>query len=387
VRAWPGCGTTPGRTGCSPRPGGVPASSGCCWPGWSSPICWRRGRRSPSRSMTPEFRRRGRKVHGAGWFHDGSAAGTVTLGFGNNWVVAAIIVTLPFGSRPVALPVLAALAVKGGDRSTPNLARDLVDAVDERFPDRGIQVVAAPSYGCGAVAKLGHDRTMTTRARSTAVFHELAPPRTGKRGRPRLTGDRIGTPTQLATSTPWRTVLVTRYGTTAAAGDRRTGLPVVGAPGAPTPSALSSCAIPGAPPPRPVATTSRWSPPTSPRHPSRSSPATPPGGPSTPCSSTSKTSSASAKPATGCPKPSNAPSRSGCSATPCSSSDTPCTATPPPTPHTAGRPRPGTGPRPNPPPSTCSPHSAASSSPPDFSQKPPDQPQPKKSSRSSTPGH
>jgi hypothetical protein len=40
------------------------------------------------------FRRRGKKVHGAGWFHDGSAAGQVKLVFGNNWVVAAIIVTL-----------------------------------------------------------------------------------------------------------------------------------------------------------------------------------------------------------------------------------------------------------------------------------------------------
>ena len=124
--------------------------------------------------------------------------------------------TLPFGSRPVALPVLATLAVKGGDRSTPDLARDLVDALAERFPDRGIQVVAAPAYGCGAFAGLGHDMTMTTRARSTAVFHELAPPRTGKRGRPRLTGDRIGTPAQLAGAATWKTTTITRYGTTAA---------------------------------------------------------------------------------------------------------------------------------------------------------------------------
>jgi DDE superfamily endonuclease len=162
------------------------------------------------------FRRRGRKVHGVGWFHDGSAAGSVKLGFGNNWVVVAIVVTLPFGSRPVALPVLAALAVKGGDRSKPDLARDLVDALAERFPDRGIQVVADAAYGCGAFAGLGHDMTMTTRARSTAVFHELAPPRTGKRGRPRLKGDRIGTPAQLAAAATWTTVTVARYGTTAA---------------------------------------------------------------------------------------------------------------------------------------------------------------------------
>lgn len=161
------------------------------------------------------FRRRGKKVHGAGWFHDGSAAGQVKLGFGNNWVVAAIIVTVPYLSRPVALPVLATLAVKGGDRSKPDLARDLVDALAERFPDRGIDVVGDAAYGCGAFAGLGDDMTMTTRARSNAVFSELAPPRTGKRGRPRLKGERIGTPTDIAASATWKTVTVARYGTTA----------------------------------------------------------------------------------------------------------------------------------------------------------------------------
>jgi hypothetical protein len=163
------------------------------------------------------FRRRGKKVHGVGWFHDGSAAGGVKLGFGNNWVVAAIIVTLPCLSRPVALPVLGALAVKGGDRSKPDLARDLVDALAEGFADRAIHVVGDAAYGCGAFAGLGSDMTMTTRARSNAVFCEPAPPRTGKRGRPRLKGQRIGTPAEIARSASWRTVSVCRYGTTATA--------------------------------------------------------------------------------------------------------------------------------------------------------------------------
>jgi hypothetical protein len=162
------------------------------------------------------FRRRGRKVHAVGWFHDGSAAGQVKLGFGNNWVVAAIVVTLPYLSRPVALPVLAALAVKGSDRSKPDLARELVDALAERFGDRVIHVVGDAAYACGSFAGLGHDMTMTTRARSTAVFFDPAPPRTGKRGRPRLKGDRIGTPADIARSTTWKTVTVARYGTTAA---------------------------------------------------------------------------------------------------------------------------------------------------------------------------
>jgi hypothetical protein len=158
------------------------------------------------------FRRRGKKIHAVGWFHDGSAAGQVKLGFGNNWVVVAIIVTLPFVSRPVALPVLAVLAVKG-DRSKPDLARDLVDAIAERFADREVHIVADAAYGCGAFIGLGDGMTMTTRAKANAVFHHLAPPRTGKRGRPRLKGERIGTPADIAACASWKTVTVARYGT------------------------------------------------------------------------------------------------------------------------------------------------------------------------------
>jgi hypothetical protein len=159
------------------------------------------------------FGRRGKKVHAAGWFHDGSAAGQAKLGFGNNWVVVAIVVTLPFLSRPVALPVLAALAVKGG-ATKPDVARDLVDAIAERFLDRELHIVADAAYGCGAFIGLGDGMTMITRARANGVFYRLAPPRTGKRGRPRLKGERIGTPAEIAASARWATVSVSRYGTT-----------------------------------------------------------------------------------------------------------------------------------------------------------------------------
>jgi len=47
-------------------------------------------------------RRRGKKVWAAGWFHDGSAAGPAQTCYGNNWVIAAIVVRLPFVNRPVA---------------------------------------------------------------------------------------------------------------------------------------------------------------------------------------------------------------------------------------------------------------------------------------------
>jgi len=159
------------------------------------------------------FRRRGKHVHAVGWFHDGSAAGQVKLGFGNNWVVLAIVVSLPFCSRPAALPVLAALAVKGGP-TKPDLARDMLDILAERFPDHTEHLVGDSAYGCGAFAGLGDAMTITTRAKSNAVFHELAPPRTGKRGRPALKGTRIGTPTDMAKAATWKTATVSRYGST-----------------------------------------------------------------------------------------------------------------------------------------------------------------------------
>ena len=58
------------------------------------------------------FRRRGKKVWAASWFHDGSAQGPAKTGFGNNWVVLAVRVFLPMVSRPVAVPVMAKLVMK-----------------------------------------------------------------------------------------------------------------------------------------------------------------------------------------------------------------------------------------------------------------------------------
>jgi hypothetical protein len=54
--------------------------------------------------------------------------------------------------------------------------------------------------------------TITTRLPTNAVLFAPAPPRTGKRGRPRLKGHRLGTPAELATTAGWRRVTVTRYG-------------------------------------------------------------------------------------------------------------------------------------------------------------------------------
>ena len=59
------------------------------------------------------FRRRGKKVRAAGWFHDGSAPGRAKAGYGSNWVIAAVIVRLPMAGRPVAVPRSARRTVTG----------------------------------------------------------------------------------------------------------------------------------------------------------------------------------------------------------------------------------------------------------------------------------
>ena len=43
-------------------------------------------------------RRRGKKMWAAGWFHDGSAPGPAKTGYGNTWVIAAVVVKLPWSA-------------------------------------------------------------------------------------------------------------------------------------------------------------------------------------------------------------------------------------------------------------------------------------------------
>jgi hypothetical protein len=50
-------------------------------------------------------------VRAASWFHDGSVPGPAKTGYGNNWVIAAVVVRLPAVRRPVAIPVLAKLEI------------------------------------------------------------------------------------------------------------------------------------------------------------------------------------------------------------------------------------------------------------------------------------
>ncbi|MGH3421574.1 MAG: IS701 family transposase, partial [Streptosporangiaceae bacterium] len=157
------------------------------------------------------FKRRGKKVHGAFWSHDASQLGHVTAR-GNRWVIAALVVDLPFLPRPVALPVLLRLWAGKGTPSHVELARTLIGLLARAFPEHTIHVACDAAYHGKAFRDLPERVTVTTRLPRNAVLYAYAPAPTGKRGRPALKGERLGTQAQAAAQAPWRTATVRRYG-------------------------------------------------------------------------------------------------------------------------------------------------------------------------------
>ena len=156
------------------------------------------------------FRRSGREVHGALWHHDSSAAPGGGFRFGNCFVVVGLVVRIPaLGERAWCLPVLFRLWLPTPKPSTENpapgrrpsqqdLAALLIAEVAERYPKRRIDVVGDSAFACKAMAPATERITLTSRLRANAVIWGPKPAPTGKRGRPRLKGERLGNPGEIA---------------------------------------------------------------------------------------------------------------------------------------------------------------------------------------------
>jgi Transposase DDE domain len=118
--------------------------------------------------------------------------------------VAGLVVELPFRpGRPVCLPVLFRLwrprrDDHPGRPSKPELARELIDRIAGRHEARRVHVVADAAYASRALRGLPAHVTVTVRMRANAAVQGPQPPRTGRRGRPRQQGDRLGTLGELA---------------------------------------------------------------------------------------------------------------------------------------------------------------------------------------------
>ena len=163
------------------------------------------------------FGRSGRRVWGAHYLHDGAqpeGSGRRTR-WGNCWVVVVLVVQLPcLGGRPVGLPILFRLFRPKDDQhpdrpSQPELARTLIDMVLARLPARALELVMDGAYATKAWRGLPDHVTITTRMRSNAAVFALAPPPTGKRGRPALKGTRLASLAQLAASAVFEAVTIT----------------------------------------------------------------------------------------------------------------------------------------------------------------------------------
>jgi hypothetical protein len=81
-----------------------------------------------------------------------------------------------------------------------------------------VHVVGDAAYVGERLRDVDERITWTSRLKVTSVLHELPPPRTGRSGRPRTRGARVGTPADVAalarTTNTWRTTQVRRYGRT-----------------------------------------------------------------------------------------------------------------------------------------------------------------------------
>ena len=160
------------------------------------------------------FRRWGRKVFQARWAYDGSAQGGKKIAFGNTWVVAAIVVRLRFCPSPVALPVLFRLWRGKGTASPVDLAAEMVTILAAAFPGRTLHGTGDAAFHGEALIVQGV--TWTTRLPANAVLYGPKPPRTGKRGRPRAKGARLGTCAQIARGADWSDAVINVYGQDAA---------------------------------------------------------------------------------------------------------------------------------------------------------------------------
>jgi DDE superfamily endonuclease len=175
------------------------------------------------------LQRWGRRVWGCFYHHDATANSEKTaVAWGNNWVVVGICIKLPFLERTVCLPVLFRLwrprrpEYAKADKLDPErpgkpaMAREMVDLLAARLPGRRIDVVGDAAYATEAWRGLGASVTITSRLRSNAAMYAPKPGRTGKRGRPRKWGRRLGKLAEIATNpaTRWVEQTVSRYGKT-----------------------------------------------------------------------------------------------------------------------------------------------------------------------------
>jgi hypothetical protein len=154
----------------------------------------------------------------------GTGSGKTVTCSGLRWIPIMILVRVPFMKRTVALPFMVILspsektAKNMGCRhkSPQRLAEQVCYALRRWLPDNLIVLVTDAGYTTKGLFRVCKKLKiqLIARAKSNMRFFELAPPRTGKRGRPRLKGHRLPSLKEIRDSPDikWKQVMVEGYG-------------------------------------------------------------------------------------------------------------------------------------------------------------------------------
>lgn len=154
-------------------------------------------------------RKFGLKIFGAGMHHDPlqSSRGHKVMRWGLNFVVLCVIVRFPrWPDRPFSLPVLVRLYLnqkqaarwRRKHRTRPEFAVELLEILCRHRPGRRFHVVADSAYGGATVlGNLPKNCDLTSRLGQEARLYDAPPNPTGRRGRPRVRGEKLPTPGEM----------------------------------------------------------------------------------------------------------------------------------------------------------------------------------------------
>jgi hypothetical protein len=165
----------------------------------------------------------GPRVACAGHFRDAIASTRTeaVLHWSHNWVLVCLIVPCPlWPDRLLHLPVMARLYRRETEcskqhpfRTRNQMLREMITLVASWLPERQIVLVADGAYAANETfVELPHNVRFISRLRRDARLYAPPPPRTGKRGRPRVKGPRLPKLEQVAATAPFQERDVLMYG-------------------------------------------------------------------------------------------------------------------------------------------------------------------------------
>jgi hypothetical protein len=192
---------------------------------WKPEVLWRLLAQALVRSLVPDglieldlddtlLHRTGSKVAGAGYWRDAvrSVGKRVVIAWGLNLLVVTLRVHTPWGGEPLGLPVWVVLHRKQGTKLTV-LATQALLTITAWFPDRRLRCCADGAYAATLMAVDIPRLTRVSRMRRDAALYQLKPAHSGRRGRPRQRGARLGAPTQIAKrAKAWTSVVIDQRG-------------------------------------------------------------------------------------------------------------------------------------------------------------------------------